>query len=65
MPRIERFTFVINEEEREMISLIAKELHRSDSDAVRFLIISKAKEIEGNYSADYLTNKDLPDVGSS
>lgn len=49
MPRIERFTFVVNEEEREMISQIAQELQRSDSDAVRFLIISKAKELnEGN-----------------
>jgi len=45
MPRIGRFTFVLNAEEREMISQIAKELQRSDSDAVRFLIISKAKEL--------------------
>ncbi len=45
MPRIERFTFVVNELERKMISQIAKELQRSESDAVRFLIISKANEL--------------------
>ena len=46
MPRIERFTFVVNEEEREMISQIARELQRSDSDAMKFLVISKAKELK-------------------
>ncbi len=45
MPRIERFTFVVNELERKMISQIARELQRSESDAVRFLIISKANEL--------------------
>ena len=45
MPRIGRFTFVVSSMERELISQIAKELRRSDSDAIRFLVISKAKEL--------------------
>jgi hypothetical protein len=45
MPRIGRFTFVVSNFERELISQVARELRRSDSDAMRFLVISKAKEL--------------------
>ncbi len=45
MPRIGRFTFVVSNFERELISQVARELRRTDSDAIRFLVITKAKEL--------------------
>lgn len=63
MPRIERFTFVVNSEEREMISKIAKELQRSDSDAVRYLILSKAKELNEENQNNH--KQEVANVGSS
>jgi hypothetical protein len=45
MARFERFTFLCTENERDLIALLARQLQRSQSDAVRFVVINAAKEI--------------------
>ncbi len=43
--RKERFTFLVNESERELIVVLADRLQRSQSDAVRFVVVEKAKKL--------------------
>ncbi len=43
--RKERFTFLINESERELITILADHLQRSQSDAIRFVIVEQAKKL--------------------
>jgi hypothetical protein len=45
MARIERFTFLVNSDERLLIERLAKTLQRSQSDAVRFVVNAAAKEL--------------------
>ncbi len=45
MARFERFTFLINREERALIQALAERLRRSRSDAVRFVVIESAREL--------------------
>lgn len=45
MARFKRFTFVVNEEERALITALAEHLRRSQSDAVRFVVIEEAKRL--------------------
>jgi hypothetical protein len=40
MTRIMRFTFLCDQQERSMISTLAENLHRTQSDTIRFLIRS-------------------------
>jgi len=44
MPRFERFTFLVNPEERQMIALLAEKLRRSQSDAVRFVVFQSVRQ---------------------
>lgn len=46
MVKTERFTFVCNAQERALIIKLAERLQRSQSDAVRFVLINAAKELE-------------------
>ena len=46
MPRIERFTFFCNKEERRLIEQLAASLARSQSDAVRVVVIQAARQLE-------------------
>ena len=52
MLRNQRFTFRINEKERHLIEFLAEKLHRSSSDALRFLVLKAAREME-NQEADF------------
>lgn len=45
MARYERFTFLVSHDERELIASLARSLQRSQSDAVRWLVINAAKEL--------------------
>lgn len=42
MPRDERFTFLCNNDERHLIAELAHKLQRSQSDAVRIVIVAAA-----------------------
>ena len=46
MARYERFTFLCNEYERRLIKKLAKKLQRSQSDAIRFVVVNATKELE-------------------
>jgi hypothetical protein len=48
MVREERFTFLCNASERSAIATLAARLHRSQSDAVRFVVIEAAKQLAKN-----------------
>lgn len=57
MPRNERFTFMCNKDERQKIFALATLLHRTQSDALRYLIIQALLELEkldtqGNSSSE-------------
>ncbi len=45
MARYERFTFLCNQNERALIAELAERLRRSQSDAVRFVVIEAAREL--------------------
>lgn len=45
MERWKNFTFRVTEQERKLITEIAAKLDRNDSDAVRYLIRQKAREL--------------------
>ena len=45
MARYERFTFLCNRHERNLILDLAKRLRRSQADAVRYLIITAAEKL--------------------
>jgi hypothetical protein len=48
MARYERFTFLCNPGERRAIAELAVRLQRSQSDAVRFVVIEAAKQLAKN-----------------
>lgn len=45
MRRIEQFAFRVNHDEREAIAALAERLQRSQSDAVRFVVLAAAREL--------------------
>ncbi len=45
MPRYERFTFLCNQNERQLIAVLAAHLQRSQSDTVRFVVIEAARQL--------------------
>ena len=45
MARYERFTFLCSENERQAIAALAVQLHRSQSDAVRYVVVEAAKQL--------------------
>lgn len=48
MSRIERFTFLCNDQERLAIAKLATRLQRSQSDAVRFVVVEAARQLTEN-----------------
>ena len=57
MQRIKQFTFRINNDERRAIASLATQLKRSQSDAVRFVVIEAARQLAQADSP--LVTKDL------
>ncbi len=55
MARNERFTFLIDENERRMISALAQRLRRTESDAVRFVVVEAAQALESKAQPDTTT----------
>lgn len=51
MRRTKLFTFRVNQEEHKLISRLAKCMQRTQSDAVRFLIINAAQEITDQHNS--------------
>ena len=47
MARIARFTFVVNPDERRLIVELAARLQRSQSDAVRLVVLNAARQLSG------------------
>ncbi len=45
MARYERFTFLCNDNEKKIIADLATRLQRSQSDAVRFVVIEAARQL--------------------
>ena len=45
MNRWDTFTFRVNQDERRLIAFLAEKLQRSQSDAVRFVVINAAREL--------------------
>ena len=45
MARYERFTFLCDQGERRAIESLAESLQRSQSDAVRFVVVAAAREL--------------------
>lgn len=43
--RVERFTFLCNRDERALVAVLAKQLQRSQSDAVRFVVVNAVREL--------------------
>lgn len=46
MARYERFTFLCDQSERHAIADLAARLHRSQSDAVRFVVVEAAEQLK-------------------
>lgn len=46
MARYKRFTFLCDKDERRLIADLAKRLQRSQGDAVRYIVVNAAKELE-------------------
>jgi hypothetical protein len=57
MRRNEMFGFRVSNEERQLIAALANCLQRSQSDAVRFVVINAARELEKDQSSN-LQKKD-------
>ena len=45
MQRVKQFAFRVSNDERRLIADLAARLHRSQSDAVRFVVIEAAKQL--------------------
>jgi hypothetical protein len=45
MARLERFTFVLDRQEKSLIAALAERMQRSQSDAVRYLVLNAARQL--------------------
>jgi hypothetical protein len=61
MTRLKTFSFRVNSIERRMIKELAKKLQRSQSDAIRFVVVNAARELVAQEETDtqLLTKKEL------
>lgn len=59
MARIRRFTLLCDDNERRLISVLAKRLQRSQSDAIRFLLREKANELGVNGKLIVMENRPM------
>ena len=60
--RKERFTFLCNERERKLISVLAERLSRSQGDAMRFLVRIAAEELMLDLQNDDPSNTSMKGV---
>ena len=54
MARYERFTFLCDVNERQAITYLAARLQRSQSDAVRFVVIEAIRQLSQSYAGQFL-----------
>ena len=52
MPRRTLFAFRVNQDERNLIASLADKLQRSQSDAVRFVVVNAIRELESHEQAN-------------
>jgi len=52
MARYQRFTFLCNERERQLIEHLAYRLQRTQSDAIRLLIREASQQLPADYRPD-------------
>ncbi len=50
MARYQRFTFLLDKNERAQIVTLAERLRRSQSDAVRFVVLESARQLEAQHN---------------
>lgn len=68
MARYERFTFLCNLDERQAIADLAMRLQRSQSDAVRYVVIETAKQLMKTYPivlSEKVTEQEQGDLHSA
>jgi hypothetical protein len=53
MARYERFTFLCDKDERRLIVTLAERLKRSQSDAVRFVVVTAVRELAAQDSISF------------
>lgn len=58
MARYKRFTFLCNRDERRLIENLAEQLQRTQSDAVRFVVVNAARALV--MAEPSITDKSLP-----
>ena len=57
MPRFQRFTFLYDKDDRQLISLLAERLQRSQSDAIRFVIRQNIHQTQNTNQVDFLDSR--------
>jgi hypothetical protein len=60
MARDERFTFLCDDNEKKAIARLAAKLSRSQSDAVRFVVIEAAKQLTQTAAEDPKPGETVP-----
>lgn len=60
MARDERFTFLIDHDERQMIAALAYRLRRTESDAVRFVVLEAVRALEAADTPTPITSPAQP-----
>ena len=58
MNRVEIFSFRVSDDERRAIAELANHLQRSQSDAVRFVVVKAARELSGQQMLQSSTEKE-------
>ena len=56
MARYERFTFLCDKDERRLIAALAERLKRSQSDAVRFVVITAVRELAAQDANTFISH---------
>ncbi len=62
MTRDERFTFLIDRAERQLITALARQLRRTESDAVRYVVIEAARALEASTAVPIISTPKENDV---
>ena len=62
MNRWDTFTFRVSQDERRLIAVLAEGLRRSQSDAVRFVVVSAAREMATQATPASISPRDAPDI---
>ena len=67
MARYTRFTFLCDDNERKMVAAIADRLQRTQSDAIRWLVINAAEQmgVRSNDGANIEGDRDEPESAAA